>query len=127
MQRLAIGFRVMLVAVAALAVSDGFAQSGTFGRGRMSIAGRPDWSSIAPSSSPMRATGAPLTGVSVTVGADMPSMPMMHNVKPVKAVAGAEPGTYHSRIELEMSGAWAVKIDLAGPVRDRVIKSIRVE
>ena len=30
-------------------------------------------------------TNEPLTGVTLTVGADMPSMPMMHNVRPVKA------------------------------------------
>ena len=68
-----------------------------------------------------------MTGVEVTVGADMPSMPMAHNVKPVKAVPGSEPGTYRARIELEMHGDWAVKVDLAGPVRDRIVKSMRFE
>ena len=72
-------------------------------------------------------SGAALTGVDVTVGADMPSMPMAHNVKPVKAMPGSEPGTYRARIELEMHGDWAVKVDLAGPVRDRIVKSMRFE
>jgi YtkA-like len=127
MQRPAMIFRVTLVAVAALAASEGLAQTGTI-RARTNVDCRPAGLQLdCTIKLTNAATGAPLTGVSVTVGADMPSMPMMHNVKPVKAVAGAEPGTYHSRIELEMSGAWAVKIDLAGPVRDRVIKSIRVE
>ena len=67
------------------------------------------------------------TGVDVTVGADMPSMPMAHNVKPVKAVPGSEPGTYRARILLEMHGDWAVKVDLAGQVRDRIVKSMRFE
>ena len=72
-------------------------------------------------------SGAALTGVDVTVGADMPSMPMAHNVKPVKAVPGSEPGTYRARIELEMHGDWAVKVDLTGQVRDRIVKSMRFE
>ena len=119
--------RVVLATVAALAASDGFAQTGTI-RANTSIDCRPDGLQLDCTIKLTNATtGAPLTGVNVTVGADMPSMPMVHNVRPVKAAAGAEPGTYHSRIELEMSGAWALKIDLAGPVRDRVIKSIRVD
>lgn len=72
-------------------------------------------------------SGAALTGVDVTVGADMPSMPMAHNVKPVKAVPVGAPGTYSARIKLEMYGDWAVKVDLAGPVRDRIVKSMRFE
>jgi len=72
-------------------------------------------------------SGAALTGVDVTVGADMPSMPMMHNVKPVKAVAGGEPGTYRALILLEMHGEWAVRVDLAGKVRDRIFKNMRFE
>ena len=74
-----------------------------------------------------RRSGEALTGVDVTVGADMPSMPMAHNVKPVKAVPGDAPGTYRARIELEMHGDWTVKVDLAGRVRDRIVKSIRFE
>jgi len=72
-------------------------------------------------------SGEALTGVDVTVGADMPSMPMAHNVKPVKATPGSEPGTYRAQIKLEMHGDWAVKVDLAGPVRDRIVKSMRFE
>jgi len=68
-----------------------------------------------------------LTGVDVTVGADMPSMPMAHNVKPAKAMPGSEPGTYRAHIKLEMHGDWVVKVDLVGPVRDRIVKSMRFE
>jgi hypothetical protein len=74
-----------------------------------------------------RRSGEPLTGVDVTIGADMPSMPMAHNVKPAKAMPGNEPGTYRANIKLEMHGDWAVKVDLAGPVRDRIVKSMRFE
>src|SRR6266851_10060744 len=72
-------------------------------------------------------SGEALTGVDVTVGADMPSMPMAHNVKPAKAMPGNEPGTYRAHIKLEMHGDWVVKLDLAGPVRDRIVKSMRFE
>ena len=65
--------------------------------------------------------GQPLQGADVTVGADMPSMPMAHNVKPVKAKPGTKPGEYKVRLELEMLGEWAVKLRLAGPVRDQLI------
>jgi YtkA-like len=72
-------------------------------------------------------SGEALTGVEVTVGADMPSMPMAHNLKPAKAMPGNEPGTYRAHIKLEMHGDWVVKLDLAGPVRDRIVKSMRFE
>jgi hypothetical protein len=60
-------------------------------------------------------------GVQVTVGADMPSMPMAHNVKPVKAQPTKTPGEYRARLDLEMTGEWAVKLRLAGPVRDQLV------
>jgi hypothetical protein len=65
--------------------------------------------------------GKPLSGVQVTVGADMPSMPMVHNVRPVRAKPGERPGEYRARLELEMPGDWAVKLRLAGPVRDQIV------
>jgi YtkA-like len=69
-------------------------------------------------------TGEQLTGVTLMVGADMPSMPMMHNVRPVKATPGQESGTYKVRIVLEMHGDWALQLDLSGPLRDRVVTII---
>jgi hypothetical protein len=65
--------------------------------------------------------GKPLEGVQVSVGADMPSMPMAHNVKPVRATATQAPGEYRAKLDLEMLGVWAVKLRLAGPVRDQLI------
>jgi hypothetical protein len=65
--------------------------------------------------------GKPLDGVEVTVGADMPSMPMAHQVRPQKARPGTKPGEYRVRLDLEMLGEWAVKLRLAGPVRDQLI------
>jgi hypothetical protein len=65
--------------------------------------------------------GEPLSGAQVSVGADMPSMPMAHNVKPVKAQPTKTPGEYRARLDLEMAGEWAVKLRLAGPVRDQLV------
>ena len=65
--------------------------------------------------------GEPLTGVQVTVGADMPSMPMAHQVKPVKAQPTKTPGEYRALLDLEMSGEWAVKLRLSGAVRDQLV------
>src|ERR1700752_203368 len=72
-------------------------------------------------------TSEPLAGVTLMVGADMPSMPMMHNVRPVKAAPGADSGTYQARLVLEMHGDWAIQLNLSGPVRDRVIANIRFD
>lgn len=66
------------------------------------------------------ATGVPLTGVGLTVGADMPSMPMAHNVRPTRAVPAAEPGVYRVRLELEMHGEWVLRLRLSGPIRDQI-------
>ena len=65
--------------------------------------------------------GAPLEGAQITVGADMPSMPMAHNVRPVKAKPGKAPGEYQAKLDLEMLGEWAVKLRLGGPVKDQLI------
>ena len=71
--------------------------------------------------------GKPLAGVQMTAGADMPSMPMAHNIKPVKAKPGAQPGEYHARLELEMKGEWAIKLRLSGAVRDQVVTKLRFD
>jgi hypothetical protein len=63
----------------------------------------------------------PLEGAQVTVGADMPSMPMAHNVKPVKARPGRTPGEYRATLDLDMTGEWAVKLRLSGAVRDVLV------
>jgi hypothetical protein len=64
-------------------------------------------------------------GADLVVSADMPSMPMAHNVKPVPArpVAG-KPGTYEARLELEMLGEWAVKLQFRAPRPDVVVRKL---
>ena len=71
--------------------------------------------------------GEPVNGAQLTVGADMPSMPMAHSVKPVKARPGKGPGEYLVRLDLEMQGEWAVKLRISGPVRDQVVKKVRFD
>ena len=72
-------------------------------------------------------TGEPISGVTLSVGADMPSMPGVHNLRPVNATEEAEKGTYKARIKLDMHGDWAVRLDISGVVRDRVITILRFE
>jgi hypothetical protein len=72
-------------------------------------------------------SGEPLSGVTLTVGADMPSMPMMHNVRPVAATPGAQAGSYQTRLTLEMHGDWALQLNLSGPLRDRVVTTLRFD
>ena len=51
-----------------------------------------------------RKSGDPMEGAEVIVKADMPSMPLAHNVRPVKATPGSMPGHYTATLELEMRG-----------------------
>ena len=69
----------------------------------------------------IRRGAEPVPGLNISVGADMPSMPMAHNVKPVKAKPGKVPGEYRARLDLEMAGDWAVKLRLSGAVRDVLV------
>ena len=71
-----------------------------------------------------RKSGAPVEGAEVVVKADMPSMPLAHNVRPVKAAPGSMPGHYSATLELEMVGEWALTLDVSGPTRDRVVRKL---
>lgn len=69
-----------------------------------------------------RTSGDPIAGAEFMVGADMPSMPGIHTVKPVPAQPHGMPGMYQARIHLEMFGEWALRLDFTKPDRDRVVK-----
>ena len=69
-------------------------------------------------------TGAAMDGVEFTVKAHMPSMPMAHNMKPVKAMPAGKPGMYRAKIELGMYGEWALKMDISSPARDAIIQKM---
>lgn len=73
-----------------------------------------------------RAEGTPLDGAQLTLGALMPSMPMAHTIKPMKATATGVPGQYKATLELEMLGVWAVDVDIAGPLREKVSRNLLV-
>jgi len=66
-----------------------------------------------------RKSAEPVLADALTVKADMPSMPMAHNLPPVAAmpVAGA-PGRYTVLLELEMHGEWALAIEVDGKTAD---------
>ncbi|WP_230949535.1 FixH family protein [Burkholderia stagnalis] len=72
-------------------------------------------------------TRAPVDGARFTVTADMPSMPMAHNITPVDATPDSQPGRYRARLALEMDGVWLVKLTFSAPVRDRVVRRVRFE
>ena len=67
----------------------------------------------------------PVEGAAFKVNADMPTMPMAHNVKPMRPepVAG-KPGSYAGLLELEMLGEWAIRMTFDAPVRDIVIEKL---
>ena len=66
-------------------------------------------------------SGKPISGAKILVNADMPSMAMAHNVRPVQAIPMGKPGMYKMRIKLEMMGEWALRLKISGPTRDMVI------
>ena len=70
-----------------------------------------------------RKTKEPIPDAMIMIKADMPSMPMAHNLPPVHAAKGAMPGHYEAHLHLEMHGDWALTMDISGPLKDRV-KSI---
>lgn len=71
-----------------------------------------------------RKSGKPIEGAKLAINADMPSMPMAHNVPPVTATAGGAPGVYKARLTLEMHGEWLLKIRVSGPARDLLLEKI---
>lgn len=72
-----------------------------------------------------RKSHQPVEGAAFKVNADMPTMPLAHNVRPIRPdpVDGA-PGRYEGRLELEMLGEWAIKMTFDEPVRDIVIEKM---
>ncbi|RQR58224.1 hypothetical protein DIE07_29215 [Burkholderia sp. Bp9002] len=71
-------------------------------------------------------TRAPVDGARFRVTADMPSMPMAHNITPVDAAPDGRPGRYRARLALEMDGVWLVKLTFSVPVRDLVVRRVPV-
>jgi hypothetical protein len=121
---------VRLFAAAAIAVLIGASPAAAQARAKADIACKPTEKSLQFDCTIRlldARTGEPLSGVDIMVGADMPSMPMAHNVRPVRATAGQAPGTYAAKIELEMHGEWMLRLDLSGRLRDRVLKTLNFQ
>ena len=68
-------------------------------------------------------SGQVISDAEFTVGANMPSMAMAHNVIPVPAHNHGN-GMYHVRIALEMYGEWALKLEFTKPHRDLVVTKL---
>ena len=67
----------------------------------------------------------PIKAAIFRVNANMPTMPMAHNVKPIEPVPIPEkPGTYHGNLQLEMMGEWTLKMTFKKPVRDVVVRKL---
>jgi hypothetical protein len=73
-----------------------------------------------------RGSGRPLTGATVTLTADMPSMPLAHSVAPVTAAPTGEAGSYQGTLRLEMVGRWIVAVRIAGPASDQLTHPLDV-
>jgi len=69
-------------------------------------------------------SGHPIQGAAIIVGADMPAHPMAHNVKPVSATPTGKAGEYKFRIALAMHGEWSLKIRLAKPRQDLIVRTM---
>ncbi|HUE46570.1 MAG TPA: FixH family protein [Aestuariivirgaceae bacterium] len=63
----------------------------------------------------------PVEDAEFVVRADMPSMPMTHNVPPASVRALDAPGLYEAVFELEMHGEWALRLEISAPRRDIVV------
>lgn len=73
-----------------------------------------------------RQLGKPIEGASVVLTADMPSMPLVHSVPPVRAAPGATPGAYEGVIQFEMAGRWMIGVRVTGPVTDAFVHDLDV-
>ena len=68
-----------------------------------------------------RSSGRPLTDAKIVINAEMPDMPMAHNVTPVIAMESETPGLYQATLLLEMRGSWVLRLSVSGPMRDIVV------
>jgi hypothetical protein len=73
-----------------------------------------------------RGTGRGVAGATITLLADMPSMPLVHALPPVTAAPESPPGTYRATLTLEMAGRWVVQVRIAGPIADQTTHVIDV-
>lgn len=70
---------------------------------------------------------AAVEDLAIQVKADMPSMPMAHNIPPVRAQATDEPGVYEFPITLDMYGRWAFSMTVMGARQDMLVEALDFE
>jgi hypothetical protein len=112
---------LLLAIMTGLGVSNAFAAD----RARATVSCRPETEKLTYDCTfklTNASTGAALDNAQVTIVADMPSMPMAHNVPPVIATATGAPGEYKARMRLEMRGDWAIQLTITGALRDQVVE-----
>lgn len=69
-----------------------------------------------------QASGDAVDGLAIQVKADMPSMPLAHNIPPVRARTTNDAGVYEFPITLDMYGRWAFSMTIAGPRQDMLVE-----
>ncbi|MFA7437061.1 FixH family protein [Castellaniella sp.] len=67
-------------------------------------------------------SGDPVDGLAIQAKADMPSMPLAHNIPPVRAQSTGEPGVYQFSITLDMYGRWAFSMTIMGARQDMLVE-----
>ena len=73
-----------------------------------------------------RKSGDPIPGAKIVVRADMPSMPMAHNVAPVNATGhGQARKLPRPHKALRLHGEWALTLDVSRPLRDRLVTKLQ--
>ena len=73
-----------------------------------------------------RSSGKPISGAEILINADMPDMPMAHNIRPVIAMENETLGSYRATILLEMPGRWMLRLTISGPLRDIVVVEVNL-
>ncbi len=71
--------------------------------------------------------GKPAQGATITLGATLPASTSAPPVRPATATGGAKAGEDRGVLDPSGPGVWTVMIDIAGPVRDRLARSVKVE
>ncbi len=69
-------------------------------------------------------TNKPVDNIKLIIGADMPSMPMAHHIRPVLATKTEEIGVFNARIQLAMYGKWLLTIKVTGSRNDILVDTV---
>jgi hypothetical protein len=70
--------------------------------------------------------GMPILAAELNVTADMPSMPMAHQIRKVVGRPLKDAGAYVAKIPFEMRGEWAIKIEVVKPLPKTIVRKVIV-